>query len=215
MSLNNWISIKREDGKVMSESDLPEDTLQTVVGSDGHYYRPSHLLRGGAERVLGERIVNGNGVTQMKLDLHDGLARANGFPWLGTPMWRILNREDVLVPIIAGPHARRCENGFSSLLKVANTLAMTLERKIKELSRNGATFNKETCPAVFDDAITLDVFTHSPIKLKAKGDVDGTGRLIVMSNGIFYVGSDFPLIVITLGSTPYTMGWIYIKQPRF
>lgn len=157
---------------------------------------------------------SGEKTAQMELDLPRGLVGLYGFAWPGTPKWRMLNREEVLVPIIDGPlNVRRYGSEFSSLLKAANTSVAALERKIQELFSNGIAFKKETCPTVFDDSITIEVFTSSPINMEVRGDIHGTGRLIVVSEGISCVGSDFPLIIITLGHTPNIKGWVWVKQP--
>lgn len=151
---------------------------------------------------------------QMKSGVPAVLASLYRFTWPGTPKWSILNGEDVLVPIIDGPlNVRRCADEYSCLLKAANTSVVVLERKIQELIAKGIPFNKETYPTVFNDAITLEVFTHSPINMEKQGDVRGTGRLIVMSNEVSCVGSDFSVIVITLGHTPNIRGWVWVKPP--
>jgi hypothetical protein len=160
--------------------------------------------------------MNGGETAQMKLELPVGLTSLYGFAWPETPRWDILNGKEVLVPIIDGPlNVRRCADEYSCLLKAGNTSVVVLERMIKGLFDKGIPFIKETCPTVFDDSITIEIFTPSPINIEKQGDVHGKGRLVVMSNAVSYIGSDFPLIVITLGRTPNIVGWVWVKQPRF
>lgn len=158
--------------------------------------------------------MSGEETAQMKLELPVVCVDSFGFaqPKPKTPKTHILNGEDVLVPVIDGPFGERCcEDGKSCFLLVANTSREDLEREVQGLLENGKSFDRKTCPHIFDDAFVIEVFASSKGTEGILRRAEGKVRLSAY-DGNASVEKKLSLILNIRQEVPGIHGWVRIDS---